>query len=470
MAYSEKRGKYWRARYQRPDGSWASASRDDNGQRFPTKRTAEDYGDDQESAMRRRAWRDPSGALTLGEWDTEWWPQQDLAAASIVKYRRLREGYVLPQWKDWPLTSISPTEVKVWESELERKYSRPTAAAARGMLRTMLSDAIPRYLDHNPAVKKRRRGKVAGRVAHRAPERVTATPLQVLRIAERCALLSGDPGDFVMVVMMAYTGMRWAEAIGLERPYLRLNAIRVEWQIQESASRWLRIPPKDDSYGTLALPPFLAGLLSVQRQATTGLHIFPGRGPCECTPDNPRGHHWRGYFGLSRFRPAADGIRPAVGAAPARPVLADMRRPGGEPFAAGWPGIPRTHRWTTMAGNADVPLAAWLPVAEGLTPHGLRHSHRTWMEEDDIPEVLAEERMRHELPTYRHTTAGMVRRLMQALQARWDESLAERASQCPRSPLPILDGLLTAVDRKTISHPSPTTGREAVSVLALRRA
>jgi integrase len=28
----------------------------------------------------------------------------------------------------------------------------------------------------------------------------------------------------------------------------------------------------------------------------------------------------------------------------------------------------------------DTPLACWLPVKLGLTPHGLRHSHKTWME------------------------------------------------------------------------------------------
>ena len=34
---------------------------------------------------------------------------------------------------------------------------------------------------------------------------------------------------------------------------------------------------------------------------------------------------------------------------------------------------------------ADVPLVCWLPVRDGLTPYGLRHSHKTWMAEDGIP-------------------------------------------------------------------------------------
>jgi hypothetical protein len=37
------------------------------------------------------------------------------------------------------------------------------------------------------------------------------------------------------------------------------------------------------------------------------------------------------------------------------------------------------------------PLACWLPVRAGLTPHG----HKTWMAEDGIPEILAEQRLGH---------------------------------------------------------------------------
>jgi integrase len=45
--------------------------------------------------------------------------------------------------------------------------------------------------------------------------------------------------------------------------------------------------------------------------------------------------------------------------------------------------------------------ACWLPVRPGLTPHGLRHSHKTWMAEDGIPEIFAEQRLGHEVPGMR---------------------------------------------------------------------
>jgi hypothetical protein len=93
-----------------------------------------------------------------------------------------------------------------------------------------------------------------------------------------------------------------------------------------------------------------------------------------------------------------------------------------------------------------MPLACWLPVKDGLTPHGLRHSHKTWMAEDNIPEILAEQRLGHEVPgmrgLYAHVSQRMREDLKAALQARWEESLRERAGIDPRSPVPLLDTLL----------------------------
>ena len=82
----------------------------------------------------------------------------------------------------------------------------------------------------------------------------------------------------------------------------------------------------------------------------------------------------------------------------------------------------------------DVALASWLPVLRGLTPHGLRHSLQTWMDEDGIPEVLKTEWMCHELPgmhgIYGHVSPAMQADLTAALQDRWE--ISPRAS--PRTP------------------------------------
>jgi hypothetical protein len=101
-----------------------------------------------------------------------------------------------------------------------------------------------------------------------------------------------------------------------------------------------------------------------------------------------------------------------------------------------------------QAPAEDMTVASWLPVLPGVTPHGLRHGLQTWMDEDGIPEVLKTERMGHEMPgmhgVYGHVSPAMRATLKAALQARWEDSLRERARLCPRSIVPTLDALLAA--------------------------
>jgi hypothetical protein len=96
---------------------------------------------------------------------------------------------------------------------------------------------------------------------------------------------------------------------------------------------------------------------------------------------------------------------------------------------------------------ADLSVASWLPVLTGLTPHGLRHGHQTWMDEDRIADVLKSERMGHEVPgmrgVYSHVSTAMRAELTAALQERWTASLRERSRLAPRSIVPVLDVPLT---------------------------
>ncbi|MFE9107862.1 site-specific integrase [Actinomadura geliboluensis] len=83
-----------------------------------------------------------------------------------------------------------------------------------------------------------------------------------------------------------------------------------------------------------------------------------------------------------------------------------------------------------------------------LTPHGLRHGHKTWMAEDGIPEVLQADRPGHIVPgirgVYTHVSDAMRDELKTKLQLRWERALDERAEMAPGSPLPVLSELLAA--------------------------
>jgi hypothetical protein len=68
------------------------------------------------------------------------------------------------------------------------------------------------------------------------------------------------------------------------------------------------------------------------------------------------------------------------------------------------------------------------------------------MAEDGIPEILAEQRLGHEVPgmrgLYARASERMRRELAEALQGRWEDSLRARAAIDPHSPVSLLGGLL----------------------------
>ncbi len=83
------------------------------------------------------------------------------------------------------------------------------------------------------------------------------------------------------------------------------------------------------------------------------------------------------------------------------------------------------------------------------------------MAEDGIPDILAEQRLGHEVPgmrgLYTRVSAPMREALIQALLARWEESLRAPAAIRPHSPVPLLDELL-APHRRHQADTGPATG------------
>ena len=94
------------------------------------------------------------------------------------------------------------------------------------------------------------------------------------------------------------------------------------------------------------------------------------------------------------------------------------------------------------------------------------------MTEDGIPEIVQALRLGHTIPgmrgVYTHVSDTMRTDLKQALQARWEASLRDRAAISPHSPVPLLDGLLApnrATREKMISHIPPNPRQEVTGRL-----
>jgi integrase len=504
MGFAEKRGNYWRGRYKVRPGRYETV-KDGNGAtaRFRTRREAEKAANDAEAHVRTGSWRNASGArTTFGAYANAWYDRQDLAASTMQNYRRRLEEHLLPAFESCSLGDITAADVAAWERrEREVPYADSSVRSWRALLHLILADAVEDGLiPSNPAAKRRGRGRRVGRSQHRAAEKTITDALGVLLIAERAALLSGRDDEFVAVTLMGFTGMRWGELVDLETQYVRPAGVRVEWQLYELDNGQLhRCPPKDESRRLVLAPTWLVDLINEHIARTRpdpcachGLrYIFTGHRTANTTArqtgpkvidvarragvsvgtvsavlngrdsvgDATRAGvvaaiadlgyvrgvitgqlapHWRrNGFATWLFQPAATGWYPGKAPHVGRPVpvLADP-----------WPGVPVRGR--NAAGRAD---SCWLPIAPGLTPHGLRHSYKTLMIELGTPATLMDAQMGHEdgsvQARYSHITEGMTGRLLDGLSALWLEALAERRRLCPGSPVAVLDRLLRTEDR-----------------------
>ncbi|MGX9887428.1 LacI family DNA-binding transcriptional regulator [Streptomyces sp. NPDC002276] len=496
MGFAEDRGTYWRGRFKISTGKYGTVA-DENGDviRFRTKRAAKQAADAEEAKVRAGGWKDPAaGQVTFGEYASRWYAGQDLAASTMQNYRRHIEEHLLPEFEERALASIQRVDVDAWEKREKALYAASSVKTWRGTLHLLLEDAVDdELISSNPATKRRGRGKRAGRSRDRGPEKVVTDPLGILLCAERASLPSGRDDEFVAVVTKGYTGMRCSEIVGLETEFIRPQAVRVEWQLYElDSGEFERCPPKADSYRTVDAPVWLARLWTghiartkpkpctchgktyvfcgqgVSRTGETGAKIVDvarragvSTGTVSNVLNRPdvvgevtrarvreaiealgftrgggavdQAAHWRrNGFATWLFTPAASGWYPKKAPQEARPVPL---------LAEPLPGVPARGRGAQARADA-----CWVPIAKGLTPHGLRYTHKTRMEGFRTPPKLMDERLGHidgsVQARYTHITREMRRELMEALTAEWEAALDARLTMSHTSPVAALNDLL----------------------------
>jgi Phage integrase family len=195
----------------------------------------------------------------------------------------------------------------------------------------------------------------------------------------------------LLIVTAGWTGARWGELLGLQRHNLHLEPNHGSGQargrmvidaergaLHEVNGQFsLGRPKTAHSARTVELPPFLVGLLARHLGTHTHPHVFLTR-----RGEYPR----RSNFARRALRPAADGTL--------HKTRARLR---------------------------------WAPVATGLTFHGLRHSHATWLIADHIPAPAQARRLGHALPNpidqvYGHIAPELRAYLLDCLQRRWDHA------------------------------------------------
>jgi integrase len=410
MAWVEQRGNRWRVRYWTDDGkaaSWPGS--------FPTEDAARAHAHHLTTQPHTPTPTTPAAPtpqppppapaeppcpqpepqrpeVTVGQWAEIWWQTLDVGDNTEAFYRSLLTRHLLPRWAETPVHQITPADVKIWLNTLRGNYATTTITSIRKLFAMLMADAVDdQLLTANP-VRPQRRGR--GRLEPKT-ERLWATEDQVLAIAHRI-LQRASRNQCLLVITAAYTGMRWGELSGLHRDNLDLTTGRIHitanvGALHEVNGHLSLVHPKTRaSVRTVTLPPFLTQLLKTDLKHSTRQFVFT----------TVRGKH--------------------------------LRRSGFQ-----------RRLWAPAVNGGQVAGERWVPIKPGLTFHGLRHSHKTWMIEDGIPDVAQARRLGHTMDdkiddVYSHVATSVEARLLAALQTRWERSLKNYMdSRGGQEPLPI---------------------------------
>ncbi|MFD7656014.1 tyrosine-type recombinase/integrase [Actinosynnema sp. NPDC059797] len=350
-------------RYRLPDGSLFTESG------FATREQAVNRGADVESDKRRGRFVDPRLArTTVGEWVSQWMDAHHVSGVTWSTYDSHLRNHILPRFAGTELGELSRMVVKGWAKTLRRSLSERSVGDVVGLLSMILGEAVDEGLiGANPCRKLRLN-------TGDQPERPYADAGEVAALAGRVVA----PENAVLIVTAAYTGLRWGELAGLQwgRVDMAKAEIRVDAKdgaLHEVRGRLELGPPKTPaSVRTVHLPKFLTELLAELRHRNPGARfVFTGV---------DGGLHRRSNFRRRVWVPA-------------------------------------------LAGNEKL---GQVPIKPGMHFHDLRHTHKTWLIEDGVPEVLQHKRIGHKfrgvMGVYSHVTQPMIDTMLARLQERWEQN------------------------------------------------
>jgi integrase len=242
--YGTAGGRRYRVRYRKPDNSQT----DKRG--FTTKRQAELFLAAVEISKARGEFIDPGAArLAIGELGRTWLASQTHLKPSTLRVVEMAwRVHVEPEWGARSIGGVKHSQVQTWVSNLSRIKSATSVLRAYGILAAVLDVAVKdRQLTQNPA-----RGVTLPRKSKKP--HVYLTHEQVWKLAGA----SGD--NAAIVLLLAYTGLRWGEATALRLKHL--NTLRRRLNITENAVTYGPVAfvgtPKSHEARSVPYPRFLS--------------------------------------------------------------------------------------------------------------------------------------------------------------------------------------------------------------------
>lgn len=270
--YDTAHGSRYRVRYRTPDRSQSSK------RAFKTKKEAVAWAATLEVSINRGEYIDPNaGKVPVADLATRWLENKK-ASMKPSSYRVLEVTYAVyvePRWGRTPIQGIKPSAVETWIAEMSagtavtvRKRKRgsgtgePTPVSATVVLRAL--GVLAGVLDS--AVRDGRLAKNPARGATNRPRKVSNKARRYLTHAEVVSLAEATPTEMhrALIMTLAYTGLRWGEAVGLRVRDLNMlrRRIHVSRAAVEVGGKVEVGLPKSHENRSVPFPSFLTAPLS----------------------------------------------------------------------------------------------------------------------------------------------------------------------------------------------------------------
>lgn len=247
----------WRVQYRTPDNKLTGA------RGFATKRDAENFAATVHVSKLRGEYIDPADSrVTVGDLGPDWLARRTHLKPSSRRVESVAwRVHVEPRWGRVKLADIKHSAVQSWVASMGREMADAdgtvtkraagpvTIIRAFGVLAGILDDAVrDRRLLVNPARGVKLPRKIKGEHAYLSDDQVMALAFEA------------GPDRGVIVLVLAYCGLRWGELAGLHvadvdmlrrRLHVRRNAVNVGGVVEVGT-------PKTHERRTVPFPRFLA--------------------------------------------------------------------------------------------------------------------------------------------------------------------------------------------------------------------
>jgi len=247
--YDTAAGKRYMVRYRKPDGKPTKK------RGFTTKRAAEAFGNTIEVKKLSGDYVDPtSGKITIDALADVWLTNRSgLTASTTVNTESAYNAHIRDHWGTRAAGDIRPSDVRAWVSGLEKAGTgTATIEKALGVLRQILAAADEdNVIAKNPCANikaPRRRHTQRGYLTHQQAHELAAEVTT----------------HGVVILFLAYTGLRWGEMAGLK--VRSFDMLRRRINITEAVSEvhgqiiWGNV--KNHERRTVPYPAFLSDMLA----------------------------------------------------------------------------------------------------------------------------------------------------------------------------------------------------------------